>query len=301
MSGKTDTAADADADPSIEGVEKSEDDKTVEELLADLGPTEQWDVSKSEYDQVEELLRSADVTLAKGPVLEKIPDDDNDKTKPAPAALPSVDITVFQPEPESEEEEDSQPQSKAATQHAIDSEAEDVLNRLLDELKLEKAQDAEEVDGNDEGEDPPPYEEHAEGSNQHKEDAAFNLPSAPSKLPDPGEAEDTNDTNDDDLAARFASLSLPSAPTTIQSKPQTYGKAGKGFTEEEIDSWCIICSDDATLSCIGCDGDLYCTNCWLEGHRGEDAGYEEKTHKAVQYVKGKKKRKAPQGRVMMGA
>jgi len=82
-------------------------------------------------------------------------------------------------------------------------------------------------------------------------------------------------------------------PTGIKTQTKTAAKSTP--PEDEIDTWCIICLDDANLKCLGCDGDLYCTKCWMEGHTGEDAGYEEKKHRAVQYVKGggvkKKKRR----------
>jgi hypothetical protein len=246
---------------------------------------------------VEELLRSADVALAKGPELETVSDEAEQATKPAPAVFASVDVSAFQPEPESDVEEEPVHQQRVG-RDTLSKEADDLLQRLLDEAKLEGPDD-QEISGNEnESDDPPPYEEHPAGPSAAKSGSNFDLPSTPSKLPEPNVADAGGD---EDLAARFASLSLPSAPTTIKAKPTTYGKPDQGFTEEEIDSWCIICNDDATLSCIGCDGDLYCTNCWLEGHRGEDAGFEEKTHKAVQYVKRRKKTKAPQSRVMMGA
>ncbi len=59
----------------------------------------------------------------------------------------------------------------------------------------------------------------------------------------------------------------------------------KKFTNEEIDSWCIICSDDATVQCLGCDGDLYCANCWKEGHMGPDVGREERGHRWKKFMK----------------
>ena len=292
-------------------VEKTEDEKTVEELLADLGPSEEWDVGKSEEDQVANLLQSAKTALATTPQLENVPgeegaEDQTAETSDRPANLPAVDVSVFQPEPESEEDEEpAQRPVLGKTKDVLDKEADELLARILDEVKIDGS-------GQDENESQA-SESEEEGNNQtqqtktevSKADAGapssdLNLPTTPSNLPDPVEANPT-DTTDDDLASRFAGLSLPVVPTGIKSKSKPATKPKVGFTDEEIDTWCIICSDNATLQCIGCDGDLYCTNCWLEGHRGEDAGYEERTHKAVQFVKGGGKKKAPTRRVMMGA
>jgi hypothetical protein len=62
--------------------------------------------------------------------------------------------------------------------------------------------------------------------------------------------------------------------------------------EDKEETWCIICTDDATLECLGCDGDLYCQTCWVEGHRGEGAGLGERHHRAVLFMKKKKKKQA---------
>ena len=45
--------------------------------------------------------------------------------------------------------------------------------------------------------------------------------------------------------------------------------------------WCVICNADAMVRCKGCDGDLYCTECFREGHRGEDL----REHSTVQFKK----------------
>lgn len=76
--------------------------------------------------------------------------------------------------------------------------------------------------------------------------------------------------------------SLPSVPTS--------SNAGAAKEDKDVDNWCIICLDDATVRCLGCDGDLYCANCWKEGHVGEDAGTEERSHKALMFDAGGKKK-----------
>ena len=271
--------------------DKSEDDKTIEELLADLGPSEQWSVGKTEHDEVEELLRAADTALKEQSSLETVPDDEEHSHKPAPARLPAVDVSVFSPEPESDEDEEPE-KTKAQVRDNVNQEADDVLKRLMDEVKYEKEHVA---DGE---------EEVSAGSSDDGEEAidpSLDLPAVPSKdLPDAPKP--ATPSAEQDLAARFASLTLPSAPTLLTSSSSKKSKtSAQKFADDEIDSWCIICNDDATLSCTGCDGDLYCTNCWLEGHRGEDAGYEERTHKAVQYVKGGGKKRQKNRRVMVGA
>lgn len=72
-------------------------------------------------------------------------------------------------------------------------------------------------------------------------------------------------------------LDLPSAPTNVPGVVKDRRKPGFA-TDEEIDTWCIICCANATVRCFGCDKDLYCWGCWREGHTGENAGLEERRH-----------------------
>ncbi|RVX74475.1 hypothetical protein B0A52_01601 [Exophiala mesophila] len=316
--GGTSSSGDIASSTGAVAVDKAEDEKTVEELLADLGPSEAWEINKSEEDQVADLLQAAKGALADGTwntqeEHEHVSNATLDTNRPA--KLPTVDVSVFQPEPESDDEGGVDNTRSRKTPHQIKDEvyeeADELLARILDEIKHDSPEaEHNQEDGSGEDQQSPAGSGPGDQSEKHdtKTSASFSLdlPTTPSKLPDPVAEPDTND-NDDDLASRFAGLSLPTVPTSIQKKSSggtSHAKPAIGFTDEEIDDWCIICSDDATLRCVGCDGDLYCTNCWIEGHRGEDAGMEERRHKAIQFVKGgggKKKKSVPARRTMMGA
>lgn len=151
-----------------------------------------------------------------------------------------------------------------------------------------------------------PDEEAPEANAEEREsgEGEFSLPSAPTALPSPPPpSQDAPERNtiDDALASRFASLGLskrdsdsalglPSAPSfNPKNKPVTITKTVKKsgleqYTDEDIESWCCICNEDATVRCLGCDGDLYCGECWNEGH-GTGPG-QERGHRGVVFVRG---------------
>ena len=134
-----------------------------------------------------------------------------------------------------------------------DAEAEASLQRILDEAKLEQQQEP----VSPVSQSQPNRMSAPESPSLPESFASLVFPSLPD-LPMP-------------------SLALPTPPTAIPStrKPT---KQYTGFSDKEIDSWCIICCANATVKCFGCDGDLYCWGCWREGHVGEDVGLEEKSH-----------------------
>ncbi|TPX32056.1 hypothetical protein SmJEL517_g04762 [Synchytrium microbalum] len=56
--------------------------------------------------------------------------------------------------------------------------------------------------------------------------------------------------------------------------------------EDDPDTWCCICNDDAVVSCHECDDDKYCLTCFRAGHYGNDP--ELRRHVATKYVKPKR-------------
>ncbi|KAA8574872.1 hypothetical protein EYC84_004114 [Monilinia fructicola] len=183
-------------------------------------------------------------------------------------------------------------------------EVQDIVAKLLDEVNLERGEAEEEAkEKQPRGTEDFPidrevlssFPKYTQNPNA-AEEPSLTLPSAPSTLPEPSR---TSLDFEDDITARLAALrglgvgdllGLPSAPTTkpVDGELATKGEAKTGlkkYTDEEMDTWCIICQDDATVACAGCDGDLYCARCWKEGHMGPDAGGEFKRHQWRKWVR----------------
>lgn len=128
------------------------------------------------------------------------------------------------------------------------------------------------------------------------------IPSPPSNAPTPFPPTTTNeDEQIDPLTARLhalkppSTLSLPKTPSSKPGLPSLQQKPAKNpqqYTDEDIDSWCAICNEDALVRCLGCEGDLYCQECWDEGHRSKGAGLEERGHRAVLFSRDKRDEKA---------
>lgn len=125
----------------------------------------------------------------------------------------------------------------------------------------------------------------------------FTLPTVPLLLQDPILNSKPEDEFEKDITTRMASLrglgaldalGLPSAPT-FQPQDRHTSDAGKGllrsskYTDEDQQTWCVVCLEDATIRCVGCDNDVYCARCWKEMHVGPSAGYEERGHQWVKF------------------
>ncbi|KAH7319325.1 hypothetical protein BKA65DRAFT_514318 [Rhexocercosporidium sp. MPI-PUGE-AT-0058] len=267
------------------------DNKTLDELLADLGPEDQWTLNPDDPKDIQKLLDEAKGALPRdGEAKVESKDLDHEDDSEGKARRPDRQYLTRDLDMSAFALDDGEPEDRGKGKGRMDleqesREAQDIVARILDEVNLERATE------------PKEKEESSTSSERLKESASEEssglfLPSAPSALPEPVETSKKSLDFESDIAARMSALSglstnslgLPSAPTFKPIDKPIKGVMKK-FPDEEVDSWCIICQDDATVKCMGCDGDLYCANCWKEGHMGPDVGYEEKTHKWVKYRK----------------
>ncbi|KAK3054436.1 hypothetical protein LTR09_004704 [Extremus antarcticus] len=257
-------------DPLADWQHDSHDDRSVEDLLAELGREDQWKLDPNDPKDINSLLQEAKAAL---PLRSEQENEDEATSQ----AQEGTDHSTY-------------PTAPAGSQKTNDTwdeeEADNYVQRILAELEIEKKYgkgDHEETEDGDDPEQPQGFE--------------MVLPSTPSTLPPPCSAIEPPTYEDSELEARFSKLglNLPSTPTaTPSSKAKATSKAGAvnlkkaqaksslpTYTDEDMDSWCCICNEDAEVRCQGCDGEIYCNNCWREGH-GDGLG-QERGHRAVQY------------------
>lgn len=269
-----------------ERVGNDEDDQSLDDLLKDLGADQNsWLNHGSEEDRVSNLLKEAKLAL---PQRETEEHEDENKIQSEDVEEKHIPGLLDKNEAVAETEGEAHDQDTRD-----EKDADDYISQLMADIELRRRQGIEDEDNEGSASGDQPKDGLRPQARTAREATPLDdLPSAPSTAPV------LAFISDDDLEARFASLSLPSTPT---NKPTTKTPTPKTksnlptYTEEDIESWCQICNEDATLRCLGCEGedDLYCQPCWVEGHRGPDAGYEEKRHRAVLFNKGggKEKRK----------
>ena len=206
---------------------------TIEELLAQLGPEEQYTFSSTDSKEADELLAEAKHALPDEGAIDQTAEPRSSDVSLSRSPRKSTEAI----KPEEEEE----------------AEAEASLQRILDEVALERQQEPVST----------------VSLSQQDRDSTATAPAHPDSfaslvfpsMPD----------------LPLPSWKLPSAPTAAPSSREPTSKP-PGFSDQDIDSWCIICCANAAVKCFGCDGDLYCWGCWREGHVGEDVGLEEKSH-----------------------
>lgn len=219
---------------------------TLEELLAELESDQSYFISKSELVEAEDLIAEAKIALPKQSEDESAATDEG-----AERGTNEIPDGIDTPGGKLAPTDDQAGSEGGLRQHnhklVEDEEASIALQRILDELDLTS----------------PPHTPPTLPSHPPIDLSSSSLPSAPNSLP-----------------------SFPSLPQTLPSAPKSHPSSApakkspqtSGYTEAEIDSWCVICLADAVVRCRGCAGEFYCWTCWREGHTGPNVGREERAH-----------------------
>lgn len=273
------------------------DDDTLQELLADVAPDEEVGVSGMPGPSDDEVKA----------LLERLADD-----IPKDAALPSKN----RGSDDGTQEDDSDDSDGEVMRRKMD----EVMERYKDEAELDASSHSRE---DEEGKYQEPHDGATHDDAEHTDSAAnLGLPDVPSDLQ--GLSSSSNPSKQitpelDDITARMAalrapshnadgdgddddgSLSLPSVPTSRPfGKPIKRLETTTKYTDDDVDSWCTVCLEDATLRCLGCDNDVYCMRCWREMHVGPAAAFDDRSHRAVQFTRDRKKKEGPR-KIALGA
>ena len=267
-------------------------EQSIDDLLAELESNEQLNRNPDDPDDVAALLREAREALP--------PPGQTDES--ADNHQPNTRDTNDNAAEDEHDDHDDQGNQKSEDQ-LDEAEADDYVQKVLAELDYDrkhgivddKDEEEEKEEGNTTTSQPKEPSVPSQNPSQQSKPSPFDLPSTPSKLP---ESQPPPSYEDSELASRFSNLglSLPSTPTAPPASAKAKQKAADAlakskakakaptFTDEEIDSWCCICNEDGEVRCLGCEGDIYCQECWREGH-GNGPG-QEQGHRAVQFVRG---------------
>lgn len=249
-------------------------EQSLEELLAELDAHDDLRPDPNDSKQIASLIKEA---------REALPPRDESDLGEGDAAERDHDWVQVDPE-----EVTGPDEHEAKTDDQQDEDAADeYVTRVLAEVEMDSKYGAQ---GESEGDG----DETNVGKDQ--ELTGLNLPSTPSTLPPPPNMSAAESPNHEDveLESRFAKLGLespstPSAPPTAKPRVMASTPSAKPkskiptYTDDDIESWCCICNEDGEVRCLGCDGDIYCQQCWREGH-GNGSG-QERGHRAVQFVR----------------
>ncbi|KAI6784622.1 Abscission/NoCut checkpoint regulator-like protein [Emericellopsis cladophorae] len=252
--------------PSLEAEEDEidfgTDDQTLQDLLKDVD-------SETSY-----------ISPATGPSDAKV----RELLEELSRAVPQDDAKHPHPK-----EDDRAEDSDNSDGETMKKEADSLIARFRDELEVEAkhppSSPSSPTSPVQETDEPPP---------------SISLPEVPTS--GEGAAASPSGASLDDLTTRLSalrtdSIGMPDVPTSTPTKKPKRLVSKTKYTDDDVDAWCTVCLEDATLLCKGCSdgGDPYCRRCWRDMHIGPAAAFDDRDHVAVEFSRKKRERKVALG------
>ncbi|KAK8846602.1 hypothetical protein IAR55_005688 [Kwoniella newhampshirensis] len=201
-----------------------------------------------------------------------------------------------EPEPTGEDEETEEEIMARASEEASLERLHDPSTTLVSEEEMEPK-----VPSHQDRKRPQTNQDRKDDSAEDEE-TSFSFPTLPSHVP--ADNDDDDEVGMDEDTRKRLDMLLGLKPS-IAKPGQQLPKSGSapppnaprfdlpGYNsarDEDTESWCCICNRDASLVCLGCDDDLYCEECWRDGH-GQGEG-QEVGHRVKRFVWGNKRASA---------
>ena len=174
-----------------------------------------------------------------------------------------------------------QPDDMEQAEEGLERDAKAYVDRVLEEVRVENQDESELArqqseshrEKNAEQQASPVKDEHSPPLSPFmKASSTLELPDTPSKpLPQ---------LTDDDKTPHSPAEDLPAAPTFAPNERPVRITSWTGASDSVPTTWCCICSDDAEIKCLDCDGQIFCPRCWREMHF-EEGSEEERRHRAM--------------------
>jgi hypothetical protein len=183
--------------------------------------------------------------------------------------------------------EDIPAEAPANEDELLDEEADEYIQQVMAEIRSRtQTEECDEPKSSDANNTQMPRQDNDEESQvqaatplRKSHSDPFDLPNTPSSPPRSSiqhQVQPSTSTGPD----------LPAAPTFLPADHPIHmadNRKGRGSTAS-MPAWCCICSYDARIKCLDCDGALlFCARCWREMHL-EEGDAEERSHRAVEFT-----------------